>query len=350
MSNLSLIYDYSKEELREILQEWDEPAYRVEQLWRGLYQSLWNNPDQFTVFPKSLRYRLSEQFAFESIFPQRETFADRGQTRKVLFQTQQGNPIETVLMQAGERHTLCISSQSGCGMGCVFCATGKMGFLANLTSGQIIEQVLYFVRLTRSENQTLSNIVVMGMGEPFHNFEQTLRALDRLNDPSGFCFGERRFTISTVGIVPMIREFARLRRQINLAISLHAADNELRSQLVPINRKYPIETLIEACRDYVKLTNRRISFEWVLIENLNDSFEQAQRLGSLLKGFLCHVNLIPLNPTPGYAGKAPSKKRILEFKKVLEQHHIPCTVRIPRGISIHAGCGQLAVFHQEQFH
>lgn len=348
MDKRHLIFDLSQVELSKILEDWGEPPYRVRQLWDGLYRNLWNHAEQFTVFPKPLRQKLGNFFTFESIFPEKDSIADHGQTRKILFHTNQGNPVETVLMQTLERNTLCISSQSGCGMGCVFCATGQMGFIANLSSGQIVEQVLHFTRLLKQENKTLSNIVVMGMGEPFHNFENVIRAIDQLNDPNGFNFGERRFTISTVGIVPMIRKFAALKRQINLAISLHAADDELRSELVPINRKYPLNTLLEACREYVNLTKRRLSFEWVMIKEVNDSIEQAYRLSKLLKGLLCHVNLIPLNPTDGYSGQTPPKQRIKEFKAILEQQNIPCTVRIPRGISIHAGCGQLAAFYQGQ--
>ncbi|PWH19474.1 MAG: 23S rRNA (adenine(2503)-C(2))-methyltransferase RlmN [Anaerolineae bacterium] len=348
MDSRPLIFDRSPEELTQILQEWGEPPYRVKQLWWGLYRNLWNKADQFTVFPKALRQKLEEQFAFESLQAVRESWSDNGQTTKLLFHTLQGKPLETVLMRTLDRNTLCISSQSGCGMGCVFCATGQMGFMANLTSGQMIEQVLYFVRILKEENRTLSNIVVMGMGEPFHNFENVLAAIDRLNDPNGFNFGERRFTISTVGIVPFIRKFAHLKRQINLAVSLHAATDELRSELVPINRKYPLKTLLEACHEYVNTTRRRLSFEWVMIRDVNDSLEQASQLVKLLKGLLCHVNLIPLNPTDQYSGKAPPKHRIQAFKALLEQHQIPCTVRVPRGVSIKAGCGQLAALHQGQ--
>ncbi len=348
MDSHRLIFDYSRDELEKILQKWGEPSYRINQLWQGLYRNLWNNPEQFTVFPKNLRQKLTDHFIFESLTPVRENRADDGETRKILFQTNDGKPVECVLMGTQKRNTLCISSQSGCAMGCVFCATGQMGFQANLSSGQIIEQVLHFARQLKKESTSLSNIVVMGMGEPFHNFESTLQAIDRLNDPLGFNFGERRFTVSTVGIVPMIRKFTALKSQINLAISLHAADNDLRSQLMPINRKYPLEVLIEACREYVHQTKRRISFEWVLIDQVNDSTEQAQQLVKIIKGLLCHVNVIPLNPTSGFQGKSPTRRRIQEFIKVLELNHIPCTVRTPRGVSIQAGCGQLAVSQQQQ--
>lgn len=347
MDERPLIFDLSKSELKQLLQEWGEPSYRVDQLWQGLYRHFWNCPDQFTNFPKTLRQKLNERFAFQSLYTERDAIADNGLTQKFLFQTPQGHPLETVLMRSPKRNTLCISSQSGCGMGCVFCATGQMGFYANLSGGQIVEQVLHFARLLRAEGNDISNIVIMGMGEPFHNFDQLMRAIDCLNDSTGFNFGERRITVSTVGIVPGIRKFAALKRQINLAISLHAADDELRSNLMPINRKYPLDLLLEACREYLNQTKRRISFEWVMIRDVNDSPEQAHRLAQRLKNLLCHVNLIPLNPTEGYSGKAPSKERIEEFKAILEQKHIPCTVRQPRGVTIHAGCGQLAAFHQK---
>jgi len=343
MLDKKLIYDLSKEELSEVFAQWQEPPYRVNQLWEGLYHHLWDNSQEFTVFPKSLRSQIDEEFTFHAIEPIREISSSDGETKKTLFYTRAGNPIETVLMQYKDRNTLCISSQSGCAMGCRFCATGQMGFKANLSSGEIIAQVFYYNRILKQDGKKLTNIVIMGMGEPFYNFEQTMTAVDRLNDPQGFNFGERRFTISTVGIVPQIRRFTELKRQINLAISLHAADDELRSQIIPINRKYPISELLNACRDYVKTTHRRITFEWALIRDFNDSVEQAVQLSHLLNGILCHVNLIPLNPTENFSYQAPSQDRIQKFQKVLLEHQIPCTVRMRRGIDIQAGCGQLAL-------
>lgn len=228
-------------------------------------------------------------------------------------------------------------------MGCVFCATGQMGFKRNLSAGEIVEQVLYFARKLRESNELVTNVVVMGMGEPFHNYEQTLAAIDRLNHPEGFNLGARRFTISTVGLVPAIRRFADENRQINLAISLHAADDFTRSSLLPVNKKYNLEQVLDACRYYVERTHRRVTFEWALILDQNDTPEQAQKLVQLLRGLLCHVNVIPLNPTLKYRGQATTRERAEAFCAVLDKAGIPATIRIRRGIDIQAGCGQLAV-------
>ena len=227
-------------------------------------------------------------------------------------------------------------------MGCVFCATGQMGFGRNLSSGEIVEQVLFFARELASVGQVVTNIVVMGMGEPFHNYDAVLEAIRRLNDPLGFNLGARRFTISTVGIVPMIRRFADEKNQVNLAISLHAANDEHRTSLLPVNRKYPIKELIDACRYYVETTHRRITFEWALIQEVNDFEQDARELAGLIKGLLCHVNIIPLNPTKKYTGKSTTHERALAFQAVLVKNGIPCTIRLRRGLDIIAGCGQLA--------
>ncbi len=228
-------------------------------------------------------------------------------------------------------------------MGCVFCATGQMGFRRHLTTGEIVAQVMDYAALLKKEGLALTNLVLMGMGEPLHNYENTMQAIDRLGDPGGFAFGARRITVSTVGLVPLIRRFADEKRQVNLAVSLHAADDELRSRLLPVNRKYPIDQVLEACRYYIAATHRRVSFEWALISGVNDTAEQARKLATRLRGMLCHVNAIPLNPTHGYSGEATSRERATEFRRTLEGLGIPCTIRLRRGIEIAAGCGQLAV-------
>jgi 23S rRNA (adenine2503-C2)-methyltransferase len=271
-----------------------------------------------------------------------------GETVKTLFTTWDSKSVEAVLMKYDQRRTLCISTQAGCAMGCVFCATGQMGFSRSLTSGEIVEQVLYYARMLAAENDHVTNVVVMGMGEPFHNYDNTLAAVDRLNDSRGYNLGARRFTISTVGLVPMIRRFAGEKRQVNLAVSLHAANDELRSSLLPINKKYPLGELIPACREYVDITGRRLTFEWALIQDVNDSPQDARQLINLVRGMLCHVNVIPLNPTHEYAGKATSQSRASDFAAELEEFGIPCTIRLRRGIDIQAGCGQLAGEHQHQ--
>jgi 23S rRNA (adenine2503-C2)-methyltransferase len=340
--NKRLIYDLDLDEIQEIVQAWGEPAYRAGQIWQGLYQQLWATPQEFTSLPGALRQKLAENFHFTSLRPETELHSSDQETTKVLFRLPDDRPIETVLMRYEQRRTLCISSQAGCAMGCVFCATGQMGFKRHLSSGEIVEQVLFFARQLKAENERVTNVVLMGMGEPLHNYDATLAAIDRLNDPKGFNLGERRFTISTVGLLPKIQQFANEKRQINLAISLHAATDELRSSMLPINRKYPIEELIQASRDYVEKTGRRITFEWALIHDVNDTEEHARELARLLKGLLCHVNIIPLNPTKKFAGRATTRQRAVAFCAVLEKAGIPCTIRIRRGIDIQAGCGQLA--------
>jgi 23S rRNA (adenine2503-C2)-methyltransferase len=217
-----------------------------------------------------------------------------------------------------------------------------MGFKRHLTNGEIVAQVMYYARLLAEEGERVTNIVLMGMGEPFHNYDNTMAAIDRLNDPDGYNFGARRFTISTSGLVPAIRRFAEEKRQVNLAVSLHASENALRESMMPVNKRYPIEELISACRDYVNATGRRITFEWALINGVNDTPEEAAKLAKLLKGLLCHVNAIPLNPTTGYEGQATTHQRAETFKAIMEQAGIPTTIRIRRGIDIQAGCGQLA--------
>jgi 23S rRNA (adenine2503-C2)-methyltransferase len=320
----------------------EEPKYRALQIWQGLYQQFWKEAEEFTNLPASLRKKLADNFIFSTLTPMDKLYSRDGETAKILFQLQDGKAVETVLMQYSERRTLCISTQAGCAMGCVFCATGQMGFHRHLTRGEIVEQVLFFSRILKQEGDRLTNIVIMGMGEPFHNYKNTLSTIDCLNDPLGFNFGERRFTISTVGLIPMIDRFAAEKRQVNLAISLHAANDELRTSLLPVNRKYPIKALMESCRNYIDVTGRRLTFEWALIQNVNDRVEDARELAHLIKGMLCHVNIIPLNPTQKYPGKATPHQRAEVFRSIMEQAGIPCTIRIRRGIDIQAGCGQLA--------
>ena len=354
MSDRPLIFDLNLTELEEIFQDWGEPVYRAKQVWQGLYQLLLDEPEKFTTLPRPLRLRLGEQYDFSHLQPATTLASSDLETQKTLFQLPEKQAVEAVIMRYAKRRTLCISTQAGCAMGCPFCATGQMGFQRNLTGGEIIEQVLFYARQLKKQDDQVTNIVLMGMGEPFHNYEATFQAIDRLNHPDGFNFGARRFTISTVGLVPAIRRFTTERRQVNLAVSLHAADDELRSSLIPINRKYPLDILMDACEEYIGVTNRRITFEWALIRGVNDSLEQAQKLASRLKSFLrsgaalCHVNIIPLNPTHRYAGQATYRHQALAFQAELERAGIPCTIRVRRGIDIQAGCGQLAIETKER--
>ena len=336
------IYDYDLPEIVERLKSWGEPPYRAMQIWHGLYHNFYVSPSQFSTLPKPLRGRISTDLMIGGIEPVHYLDSRDGQTRKTLFKLNDGLLIEAVLMRYDKRRTLCISTQAGCAMGCVFCATGQMGFKRHLTSGEIVAQVMYYARMLHGELQPVTNIVLMGMGEPFHNYDNTMAAIDRLNDPDGYNFGARRFTISTVGLVPMIKRFSNEKRQINLAISLHAADDDLRQSMLPVNKRYNIDELLAASREYVEKTGRRITFEWALINGINDTPEQAHKLASRLKGLLCHVNAIPLNPTVRYAGKAASRERAVKFREILEKSGVPCTIRVRRGIDIQAGCGQLA--------
>ena len=337
-----LIFELGQEELAAMLKEWGEPKYRVKQIWQGLYQNLWGKSEEFSNLPEKLRNKLAENFSFSHLLPVSVIDSKDGKTRKSLLQLPDGQAIEAVLMKYDKRRTLCISTQAGCAMGCTFCATGQMGFGRNLSSGEICEQVLYYARQLKQEGEQVSNVVFMGMGEPFHNYDASMQAIDRLNDKDGLNLGARRFTVSTVGLVAEIRRFAKEKRQVNLAVSLHAVDDELRSSMLPINKKYPVQMLIDACRDYVEQTSRRITFEWALIQGVNDTPEQARKLAQLLDGLLCHVNIIPLNPTEGFAGEKSSKERVKAFQDELVNRGIPCTVRLRRGIEIQAGCGQLA--------
>lgn len=337
------IYDLDLAAIASTLESWGEPAYRGTQIWKGLYSELYESWLEFSNLPKALRRRLTETFDLAILHPHLKLDSTDGRTQKTAFRLTDGLQIETVLMRYDRRRTLCISSQAGCAMGCVFCATGQMGFKRNLSSGEIVAQVMYYARRLKDSKEKVTNVVLMGMGEPFHNYEHTMAAIDRLNNPDGYNFGARRFTISTVGLAPAIRRFADEKRQTNLAISLHAADDRLRLSMIPVNRKYDIEEVLDACRYYAATTGRRVTFEWALINGINDTPEQARRLAVRLKGLTCHVNAIPLNPTQGYKGMASSRERALVFKDHLERAGVPCTIRLRRGIDIAAGCGQLAV-------
>lgn len=369
-SQPSLIYDYTLPELIMRLTDWGEPPYRAKQIWTGLYKHLYNSPVQFSNLPKSLRIKLDGEFNWDPLKPVTTLESSDRLTVKTLLQLSDGNLIEAVLMKYGDpadyhtvddssrqtrnevlkveawrkkkRRTLCISSQVGCAMGCVFCATGQMGIKRNLTSGEIIAQVLYYARNLQANGERVTNVVLMGMGEPFNNYENVMAAIDRLNDSKGFSLGARRFTISTVGLVPAIRRFADEKRQVNLAISLHDSNDQRRNEIIPVNRKWNIDELLEACRYYTQKSGRRVTFEWALIHNVNDSINAATELALRLKGILCHVNAIPLNPTVGFDGQASGRRQAKKFKETLETKGIPCTIRMRRGIDIQAGCGQLA--------
>ena len=337
------IYGLTFEELQAIIVAHGMEGFRAKQIWRAIYTRTIQDAQDLHELPLGSRKDLDDLLFFNSLTPNSILQSEDQLTEKILFSLQDMAAIETVLMAYEGRQTTCISSQSGCGLGCVFCASGQMGFSRNLTCGEIVEQVIFSDRTFRDRGSKLTNVVVMGMGEPFQNYDAVLGAIDILNNPEGFNFGARRFTISTVGLVPGIERFTREKRQINLAISLHAATDELRNRLLPINKQYPLDRLLRTCRAYVDKTHRRITFEWALIRGVNDSSEQAHALVNLLKGMRCHINLIPLNDTKAYQGEPSSTGQIDDFSSILTTAGLNVTVRTRRGIDIQAGCGQLAV-------
>ncbi len=379
------LLDLSRDALRDQVLAWGQPAYRADQLYQWLYQQVAVDPAEMSNLPAGLRTRLADEAQIELLAPAAETASRDGHTIKTLFRLHDGQLIETVLMRYDRRNTVCISSQAGCAMGCTFCATAQMGLQRNLTPGEIIAQVLYFERWLRREGEEgnrgkgrkegkgtgspptdsglrvtsshapavdsasrithhalrVSNVVVMGMGEPLANYANLWSALRTLTDPAGFNMGARKITVSTVGLAPGIDRFAEEDLQINLAVSLHAPSDALRATLAPINHRYPIAELIAACQRYVARTHRRISFEYAMMRGINDSPGLAEELATLLHGLLCHVNLIPLNPVLGSPFQPSRREDVDTFVEILQRRGIPTTLRVRRGIDIDAGCGQL---------
>ncbi|NJN18231.1 MAG: radical SAM protein [Oscillochloris sp.] len=381
------LYNYSPEELAELMRMWGQPAFRARQIYRQLYVNLAADTAAMTDLPLALREQLAAETELGALQLVRLQQDDDGLTRKALFQIPGGHVVETVLMIYPDRATVCVSTQAGCAMGCVFCATGKLGLLRNLTAGEIIEQAIWASRELRawqadppqtiaasavrsefpsdedqwwggegdsfSERVTkqvgrVTNLVFMGMGEPFANYDRWWQAVERLHDAQGFNLGARSMTVSTVGLPQGIRRLAGEELPINLAISLHAPDDDLRTSMMPINQRFPISELIAASHEYVERTGRRVSFEYVLLQGQNDHPHQAIALAKLLRSrgpsgpLLCHVNLIPWNPVPGMPLGRSERQRVLDFQQILRDYGVACTVRVERGIAIAAACGQLA--------
>ena len=331
-------YSISRDDLTSLLP--DQPRYRVDQVWKGLFQEM-STPNEMTNLPKDLRARLESDLP-TALSPVTESVSDRGDTVKFLWELDGGSRIETVLMLYRDRATVCVSTQAGCAMACGFCATGQAGFTRHLTDGEIVEQVVLASRRAKSHGRRVSNVVYMGMGEPLANEEPVWRSLVRLHDDCGL--SARHLTVSTVGIVPGIRKLADRPMPVNLAVSLHAANDALRDALVPINKRYPIADLMAACSDYLEAKGRRVSFEWAMIDQVNDRPSDAVELASLCRSLRlpAHVNLIPLNPTPGYPVRGSSRAHVHAFRDQLESMGVNATVRQNRGTEIAAACGQLA--------
>ncbi len=334
------LYTLDMAALTALVREMNQPAFRAKQLWGWLYERGAQDFSEMSNLPRGFRERLSAECRLGSLSTVVEQRSEDG-TIKRLYRLPDGKSIESVLMcYADNRRTACISSQAGCAMGCTFCATGQMGFARHLTADEIFEQAQRFSAELQKKGERLSNVVMMGMGEPLHNYDAALESIRRLMRDLGI--GARHITISTVGLPKGIRRFAAEGLQVKLAISLHAATDAVRSSMLPVNRKYPISELLDAVREYIEVSGRRVTFEWALIAGENDSVAEAARLGRLLRGMKCHVNLIPLNPTKEYGGRPTSAAEVAAFVAELGRHRIPATVRVRRGIDIDAGCGQLS--------
>jgi 23S rRNA (adenine2503-C2)-methyltransferase len=358
-SSLIDLYGLTRAELDALVRGWDVNPVHAARLWKYLYLEGVDEIAAMTELTARLRAKLEAETMFGRLAIARETHSNDGFTRKYLLGLHDAHRIETVLMRYKGRTTACISSQVGCAMGCVFCATGQMGYTRHLTAGEIVAQAIHVDRVLRhtadenpalAENdhrsphhrhERLRNIVLMGMGEPLHNYDSVMKAVEILCDGTGMALGGKKITLSTVGVVPGIIRMADEKRPVHLAVSLHGATQAERAALVPAARKWTLDALMDACRYYTTTMDRRIFFEWTLIEGKNDGPEQAHAVGALLKGMPAQVNLIPLNPTSGYAG-APSHNA-KKFQDILAGYDLPSTVRQRRGIDIGAGCGQLAV-------
>jgi len=343
---VTTVYDLTLDELTERLTAWGEPAFRAKQVHRQLWRRA-ATYDRMPDIPFSLRQRLQAELPIQvEVLEERE--ADGGATRKALLRIGERHVIETVLMGYRDRVTVCVSTQSGCAMGCGFCATGQMGLRNNLTAGEIAAQAIWARReapsLPASTPRRLSNVVFMGMGEPLANERHTLGALERLTERMGV--GDRHVTVSTVGVAPAIRRLAAAYPQVGLAVSLHAADDDLRNELVPVNRLWPLDELVGAIQAWRARTRRRPSIEWAMIDRTNDTDEQAERLAPIALALRAHVNLIPLNPTPGWPSRPSPPARIQSFASILDDAGVAVTIRDTRGREIAAACGQLTLEHE----
>ena len=335
------LYDLDLPALEALLARWGDERARARQVWHWLYRRAAADVERMATLPPALREWLAGETTVyvPPVLARQED--PGGETRKDLLELADGARVEVVLLRYRERRSACISTQVGCACGCAFCATGQMGFVRHLSGVEIVAQALHLQRELEAEGRGLSNVVLMGMGEPLLNYDQTLAAVRRLTDPRALGLSPRRVTLSTVGVAPGVDRLVDDDVSIHLAISLHAATDALRDRLVPVNRRHPLDELLEAVRRYVASTGRRVMFEWVMIDGVNDTREQAEALVARLAGLPAHVNIIRLNPTDGYDGRPSSPEAIEAFAAVLDGAGIPHTMRQRRGAAIQAGCGQL---------
>ncbi|MCF7845399.1 MAG: 23S rRNA (adenine(2503)-C(2))-methyltransferase RlmN [Candidatus Pacebacteria bacterium] len=325
------------EKIKEVLEE--HQGFRLKQAEKNIYLDLIDDWQQSTVLPSNIKEELNKECP---ISIEADLFSSKNKkTVKAVINLEDGLKIEAVLMKNRDgRNTICVSSQVGCSLGCKFCATGKMGFKRNLTFSEIVEQVIFFARLLKKEDEKITNIVFMGMGEPFLNYDNVLKAIRKLNDKDGFNLGSRNFSISTAGVVEGIKKLSSEKLQVNLALSLHAPNNTIRSEIMPINKRYPLDNVLKAVDDYIEKTGRRVMFEYIMIKGVNDSNKEAEEIAKIVKGKLYFVNLIPYNSTGVF--EASSQERTASFRKILEERGVSVTQRFSFGKDIEGACGQLA--------
>lgn len=331
------IYDIPRAELLAELSTYGLPAYRFKQLCTWLDKGV-EEAEEMSNLPKELRSTLAERYAFCSLECIEEYQSELDETKKFVFRLHDGNIVECVYMEYRYGRSVCISSQAGCRMGCRFCASTKAGFARNLSAGEMLAQLRL---VARRSGKRISHVVVMGVGEPFENYDNLMMFLQEAHKPETFNISYRNMTVSTCGLIPEMLKFTDEHIPVTLAVSLHAADDQTRQELMPIAKRYTLDELLAACRYYIKHSGRRISFEYALFSGVNDSVADAQKLVRLLKSMLCHVNLIPANPFPGSRFACSSMQSIKQFKQVLDEAHIPCSIRRALGRDIMAACGQL---------
>jgi 23S rRNA (adenine2503-C2)-methyltransferase len=343
------IKSLSREELASRLRDLSEPAYRADQILQWVYEKQAESFEKMSNLSAELRGKLTSSFELNAVHALK-THNATDTTEKFLFQLRDHSLIETVLIPAtpgltssSDRHTVCVSTQVGCAYGCKFCASGLEGVKRNLTAAEIVDQVLQIQKL---HGKTVNNIVVMGMGEPLANYENLLRALRVINAPWGLGIGARKITVSTVGLVPRIRQLADEPMQLRLAVSLHGATDAIREQIMPVNKKHPLKELLDACDYYVNTKKRMMTFEYILIEGVNDSLEQAHKLGAIARRLRAKVNLIPYNPVDGLPWKRPERDRCKMFQHTLQSPDVTSTLRMEKGTDINAACGQLRMQHE----